>query len=71
VPKNLPKSTSNLPNRYKNLIGQKKFNFIWPFSKNKNAKGVQETQKSQIWPEKKSNWQPCPRLSVALLQKTL
>jgi len=34
----------------KNLICQKKPNFIWPFFKHKKAKGVKKSQKLQIWP---------------------
>jgi len=37
----------------KNLCGQKKPNFIWPFFKNKKRpKELKKGQKLQIWPQK-------------------
>jgi len=45
----------------KNLIcqkGQKKPNFIWPFFKNKKTKGVEKSQKLQIWPQKSQAGNP-------------
>jgi len=62
VPRNLPKSPLNLPNRHKNLIRQnrpKKPNFIWPFFRHKKAKGIEKRPKITNLASKKPNWQPC------------
>jgi len=55
VTRNLPKLSLNLQNRHKKANsqkGQKKPNFIWPFFKHKKAKGVEKSQKLQIWCQK-------------------
>jgi len=62
VPRNLPKSSLNQPNRQKNLSGEKrskKQNFIWPFFKNKKRpKALKKGQKLQIWPQKSQTDNP-------------
>jgi len=59
VPRNLPKSCLNLPNRHKKYMRPKKPNFIWPFFKNKKRpKELKKGQKLQIWPQKSQTGNP-------------